>query len=320
MPAAAARLRSPRDMPGSIESHRSDSPTRVKNDQARTLRHMVSNSNIVALRTQRDRTIAVTGGKGGVGKSTISVNLSVAYARQGARTLTIDADLGMADLNLLLGVAPERSLLDVLRGTPIEDVLLDCHGISLLPALNGSYALATMDAQTRHALFASIDTLGDRFDTLVVDVAAGIGENAIAFAGAVADPVIVATAEPLSLADAYSCLKVLATRQHVEHAFILPNKVRSPTEADDIVGRLESLVARFLGIQITALPGVPRDSAVPEAAAAGVPLVRYRPDSPAARAIKQVARRLDALALPDKRQGVVRLFWQRILKDQEQTP
>src|SRR5262245_63783571 len=109
-------------------------------DQAATLRVINGGSKAAPAR----RAIAVSGGKGGVGKSTIALNLAIAYAQAGARTLMVDTDLGMADLNLLLGVAPEKSLLDALGGTPVEDVLVSAHGISLLPALNGSYLLSTV--------------------------------------------------------------------------------------------------------------------------------------------------------------------------------
>ncbi len=283
-------------------------------DQAATLRKMAGGK-VVDLRPRRDRAIAITGGKGGVGKSTVAVNLACAYAKQGAQALTVDADLGMADLNLLLGVAPEFSLLDILRGCPIDDVLVEAHGIHLLPALNGSYSLENMDDDARAAVFGAISSLDDRFDTLIVDIAAGIGPNQVAFAGAVSDVVVVATPEPLSLADAYACLKVLATRQKLRHAFIAPNRVRSRAEAEEVVARLSSLVGRFLGMTLTPLPAVPYDPLIAEAAAAGIPLVHYRPDAPAARAIKHLARRLDTLAMPDRREGVTRLFWRNAFGD-----
>lgn len=286
----------------------------MSRDQAHTLRALAGGDNVVPLRARRDRTIAITGGKGGVGKSTVAINLAVAYARLGARTLAVDADLGMADLNLLLGVAPEKSLLDVVRGTPVADVLVAAHGIHLLPALNGSYALANLDDRTRHSLFGAIDELEDRFDTLVVDIAAGLGPNAVAFAGAVRDPIVVTTPEPLSLADAYACLKVLAREQRVTHAFVLPNKCRAPGDADEVVSRLGALVARFLGMSLTPLPAIPYDPTVRDAAAAGVPLVLFKPDAPASRAIRRVARRLDTASVTDDRQGAVRLFWRRVLE------
>jgi len=255
--------------------------------------------------------LAVTGGKGGVGKSSVAVNLACSYAQRGARTIAFDADLGMADLNLLLGIAPEESLLDVLQGRPIEEVLAEAHGIHLLPGLNGSFRLANLGETERHTLLAAIDSLDDRFDTLVVDTGAGINAANVDFAGAAAQIIIVATPEPLSLADAYACLKALSARCGVTRAFVLPNQVRSPSEAEEVYGRLAALVDRFLDVQLTALPAIPYDPALRMASGAGVPLVLHNPDSPAARAFKQVARRIDALARPDERQGGVRLFMRR---------
>jgi flagellar biosynthesis protein FlhG len=271
-------------------------------DQAATLRVIhgerpASTTQIVPIvpATPR-RAIAVSGGKGGVGKSTIAVNLAIAYAQLGARTLVVDTDLGMADLNLLLGVAPNKSLLDVLGGTPVEEVLVQAHGIDLLPALNGSYLLATVGPATQQRILDVITSLASRFDTLVVDVAAGIGQSQTTFAGATTDAIVVVNPEPLSMADAYACLKTLAIQQRVRHAYVLPNRVSSRTQADELCGRLRALVTRFLDIEITSLPFVPADLCVAEAAQCGTPLLVHAPGSPAARAIRQLPRALSALA------------------------
>lgn len=264
------------------------------------------------------RAIAVSGGKGGTGKSVIAANLAVAYAQRGARTLALDADLGMADLNLLFGLAPGRSLLDVMHGHPIEDVLVSAHGIDILPALNGSFPLANIDEATRHNLFAAIDTLDRRFDTLVIDTAPGLDDNAVNFAAAASDVIVVVTPESLSLADAYACLKALHLRQGVERALVLPNKVRRPSDADELFDRLAAVVSRFLGITLSPLPPIPYDPALPASAEEGVPLVLHSPDAPASRAIRQIARRLDALARPEDRQGGVRLFLRRTFARAEQ--
>jgi len=261
----------------------------------------------------RQRAIAITGGKGGVGKSTIAVGLATAYVAAQSRTLLVDADFGMADLNLLLGVAPTRTLLDALDGTPVEDVLVTAHGITLLPAQNGSYALATMGSGAHRRTLDLIATLSAQFDTIVLDVAAGIGASQSAIAGAAADQLIVVNPEPLSMADAYACIKVLAGHQGVRHAFVVPNRVTSTAQGDDIVGRLTELVNRFLDVSLTALPAVPADPAVSEAAIAGVPLLAHRPDSPAARAITRLARALDTASTPDTRSDVARGFWRRHL-------
>ena len=276
-------------------------------DQAATLRAL-RDQGVTALRPRRHRALAVSGGKGGIGKSTLSLGLALAYARGGARTLLVDTDLGMADLNLLLGVAPERSLLDAIHGASIDEVLVSAHGVTLLPALNGSYVLANMAGPTRQRTLELVDSLSDRFDTVVLDIAAGIAANQSTFTAAASDRVVVVDPEPLSLADAYACLKVLAVEYGVTTAYVVPNRVTSRAQADEIVGRLAALVSRFLDLELIPLPAVPHDPAVPEAAHAGVPLLAHRPDSPAARAIRQVARALDARASATS-DDAPRRFW-----------
>jgi flagellar biosynthesis protein FlhG len=269
--------------------------TKSKFDQASQLRRL-HGQGIASISPRRPRAIAITGGKGGVGKSALAVNLAVTYAGLGARTLLVDGDLGMADLNLLLGVAPERSALDVLQGLPVDQALVPAHGLHLLPALNGCFQLENMSGDARGTLLDAIDGLAVRFDTLVIDIGAGIGRNQVEMAGVVPTVVIVATPEPLALADAYACIKVLSRKQHLRRAYVLPNRVRNQDEADEVFSRLDSLVTRFLDFTLQPLPAIPFDAAVSEGAAEGQPAVLSRPDSPACRAIRQAARRLDVLA------------------------
>ena len=276
----------------------------------------MSRESAIRLHSRRYRTLAVTGGKGGVGKSSIAVNLAMAYAQMGARPIIMDADMGMADLNLLLGVAPAKSLVDVVHGCPVEKVLVPAHGIHLLPALNGNDCLEAMTETTRQQIFAAIESMVPRFDTLLIDIAAGIGTNQTLFAGAAADTVVVVTADALSLADAYASLKILSLRQGLRHAFIVPNRVRSASEAEELVMRLSSLVAQFLDISLTALPWIPYDPGVSQAAGAGIPLLSYCPDSPASRAIREVARRIDIHSRSHERVGAAKLFWRSMLEVQ----
>jgi flagellar biosynthesis protein FlhG len=242
------------------------------------------------------RLIAVAGGKGGVGKSTVAVNLAIAYAGRGAKVLLVDTDLGMADLSLLLGVAPVVGVREFFEGAPIDALLSSAHGVHLLPGVNGSYALANLGAAPRRRLLAAISGLGARFDTIIMDSAPGLSENSVAFAGAAAEVVLVTQTSPTALADAYAYMKALARRHSLRRAFVLVNAVRSISEAEEAGGRLAALAERFLSVELLALPCVPNDPEIDAYAAEGIPFLLRRPDTPAGRAFQHIARRIDALS------------------------
>lgn len=271
-------------------------------DQAATLRAVRTSSSasgqIIPLRhtARRQRVIAISGGKGGVGKSTLAVNLACSYANAGARTLVFDGDLGMADLSLLLDVAPEKTLLDLLDGTGGDDVLVEAHGVHLLPGMVGSSELANMDDTLRAALMAQVAKQTARFDTTVIDTGAGIQRDTMALAASASEVVVVATPERLSTYDAYACLKVLSLEHGVRKVFVLPNNCRSEAEANLVFHRLQTLVSRFLRLELVELPFVPHDPTFRDAAP-GIPAIIARPDGVTARAVKRVARTLDAHAL-----------------------
>lgn len=247
------------------------------------------------LRRPPPRTIAVAGGKGGVGKTAVALGLAKVYASDGLRVLLVDGDLGMADLNLALELAPTWSMLDVLHGAPIKEVLIEAHGIWLLPALNASFALANIDSQARSLLFERIEELESDFDIMIIDTASGIYEGAIQFVAAAAEIVLVVTPEPLALADNYATLKALSTRYGVKNAFLLPNMTRSPAEAHELLTRMNALTVHFLGMTLTELPFIPYDALVPISVAAGVPLIDHSSNSPAARAFERLPRSIAEL-------------------------
>lgn len=261
--------------------------------------------------TDRARVVAVTGGKGGIGKSFIAANLAAVWGAQGARTLAVDADFGMADLNLMLGVAPQRSVLDVLCGVPIADVLVSAHGIDLLPGLNGSTTLANLEPGERRALLSAIDTLEGDYDMCVIDAPPGISDTGVDMTAAASLVVVVLSPEPVSLADAYACLKAMCVRHSLRRAYVVPNNVGSAQEAAETFERLKTIVDRFLGVELIQMPHIPRDAEVSTTCALGVPLVCHVPDSPASRAIKTIARRL-ATEAPAPAAESMRLFGSRV--------
>ncbi len=238
--------------------------------------------------------IAVTSGKGGVGKTQISANLSISLASLGRRVLVIDADLGLASLDLALGVRPLHNLMHVLDGDcAVAHALYDTRlGVSLLAACPGRYEMANLDVRQRAALFAAIDTVRDDFDDVVVDTGAGIGSNAVAFASRAAHVLLVTTPDPSSLRDAYAMVKVLHRRGGVERIHTVSNQVASDEEGVELHERLDSIARRFLDLDLEILGAVPRDPRVAAAVRTGEPVVVGHPSTAASLAIQRIAGRL----------------------------
>jgi flagellar biosynthesis protein FlhG len=265
--------------------------------------------------TASPRVIAVASGKGGVGKTSLVANLAVAFAKTGCRVLAIDGDLGLANLDLALGVQAGPTMMDLLVGSAgIDDVLLTAaEGVAVLPACSGRYELANLGERDRHNLFAAIDKLDQRFDAVLVDTAAGIGSNAIAFAGAAQIVVVVANAEPTSLADAYAFIKVVSTRHRIKRVHVIANMVKGPSEGEDVYRRLCDLADRFLDVGLDYVGAVIRDGAVGRSVHAGVPVIIGEPRAPASHCIRSVAHKLAHLNDCEPPAGGIQLFWKRLL-------
>ena len=242
----------------------------------------------------RTPAFAVTSGKGGVGKTQMSANLAVAMAREGLRVLLLDADLGLASLDLALGLRPERDLRDVVRGhCPIEEVVLvgPCE-VHLVPACPGRYDMANLGPAERRRLVSEVSRIAEQFDVLVVDTGAGIGSNAVAFAASADEVLLVVTPDPSSLRDAYAMAKVLHRRAGVDAVRVVANQVRSEAEGYALFERLEGIVRQFLTLRLEYLGSVPRDEVVGASVAGGTPFVLAHEESQAARAVEAMARRL----------------------------
>lgn len=262
------------------------------------------------------RVIAVASGKGGVGKTSVTANLAVVLATRGLRTCVLDADLGLANLDVLLGLSPTRSLLHVLRGEArLADVLVrGPGGILVVPAASGFAELTALTAEQRLALVGEVDGLEEQLDVLLIDVGAGISENVLWFTAAAAETLVVLTPEPTSLTDAYALVKLLATRHGRSGFLVLVNMASSGTEAEAAFRALATVAERFLRVHLEYQGFVPRDDAVPRAIRAQQPVVLSAPCTPASLAIERLARRL--LARPAiSPTGGMQFFFQRLLED-----
>ncbi len=247
----------------------------------------------VERRTAR-RTLAVASGKGGVGKTNLAANLALALAQRGKQVLLVDGDLGLASVDLLLGLSPRRTLRDVVLGRrPIEDVLLEgpC-GIRVLPAGNGIQELADLDDFRREKLVRSITSLDGNLDFVIVDTGAGIGRNVTAMALAADEVLVVTTPEPPSFSDAYALIKVLARHPLGAAPRLVVNMVSSQDEWQEVAARIALVSRRFLGLELTQWGFVYHDPAVGQAVQKQEALLLAYPYSLASKCIQQLAARV----------------------------
>jgi flagellar biosynthesis protein FlhG len=267
-------------------------------DQADGIR-LVRNSQPPALRPSRNgintaRSIAVTSGKGGVGKTQLSANIALVLARRGQRVLLLDADLGLASLDLALGVHPNRDLLSVIRGQcQLSDILVDAgEGLHLVPACPGRYEMANLQSAEREHLHAALRELATEYDTLIIDTGAGIGANSVGFAALGNEILLVTTPDPTSLRDAYAMAKVLHRRIGVDAMGVIANQVASEADGFEVFERLQGITHRFLSLRLDYLGCVPRDESVSRAVAQGQPYVIGAPHCKATRAVENLVNKL----------------------------
>jgi len=236
--------------------------------------------------------VSILSGKGGVGKTNMALNLGFALFKAGHRLLLMDFDVGLANIDVLLGLSPEKNLQDLFRpGATAEDVVypIESGGFDFLPSASGVPELLEMDEDMREALFSKLNNVFTRYDYLFLDHGAGISPNVLSAASMSRMPILVVTPEPTSLTDGYAVIKVLAAKHRVRHFHVLVNQVASAKEGQRTFDRLAAACERFLGLSLSFLGSVRLDAAVPEAVRRQVPLMKHAPTCPAAQDIIAVA-------------------------------
>lgn len=262
------------------------------------------------------RTLAVTGGKGGVGKTNVSANLSVALAAMGQRTLLLDADLGLANVDVLLGLSPKRTLADLVAGRcELDDVVLEGpSGVLVVPAASGRRHMAELRPAEHAGLVNVFNDLQRDLDLLVVDTAAGITDSVLTFCQAAQDAVVVVCDEPASITDAYALIKVLARERGVNRVHVVPNMVRSPQEGRNLHDKLSRVCERFIGdVSLNYLGAIPQCDWLRMAVQRQQPVVNAYPGSPSARALVDIAQRVSRWQAPTAPRGHVEFFVERML-------
>lgn len=291
------------------------------NDQATTLRQMATPETVLtstANTPQRARTIAVTGGKGGVGKSNVAVNVALELALAGWRVSLLDADLALANADVLLGVNPQYHLGHVLTGEKLlQEVVLETeHGLRLIPGGSGIEELANLSRAQQERLIAELMAMEADVDFMIIDTSAGIGHNVTSVLNAASDVIIVTTPDPTAVVDAYATIKVLHRRSPTKPISIVVNDVIGIGDAEQIFGQLQAAARKFLQHPLSHIGSIPRDEEVIEAVRKQIPVVDYAPQTPASRSLRLIARQLDQDRRSNSAAKQYPSFWQ-LLSEQE---
>lgn len=261
------------------------------------------------------KVIAVTGGKGGVGKTNISVNLSIALAELRRRVVLLDADLGLANVDVLLGLQSKYTIADVLDGSKtLRDVLLNGpSGIKVVPASSGVQQMTALSPQEHAALIYAFNELSEQLDVLVIDTAAGISETVVSFVRASQEVIIVVCDEPSSITDAYALIKLLNSEHGVFRFRVIANMTRSTQEGVNLFSKLNGVCERFLDASLQYLGHVPFDENVRKAVQKRQSLLEFAPRSKAAGALRSIAQKVDQWPVQTSAKGHLEFFLERLL-------
>lgn len=264
------------------------------------------------------KVIAVTGGKGGVGKTNLSVNLAIALAELRRRVVLMDADLGLANVDVLLGVQANYTLAHVLDGTKtLREVMVNGPaGIKIVPASSGVQQMAGLTHQEHAALIHAFSELSDQLDILLIDTAAGISETVVSFVRAAQEVLVVVCDEPSSITDAYALMKLLNMEHGVYRFRVVANMTRSTQEGINLFNKLNTVCERFLDASLQYVGCVPFDENLRKAVQKRRPVLEFAPRCKAASAIRVLAQKVDEWPVQTNARGHLEFFIEQLLQSQ----
>lgn len=282
-------------------------------DQAEQLRNIIKRQN---QKRHIARVITVTSGKGGVGKSSIAINLALQIQKFGKRVVILDADFGLANVEIMLGIRPKYSLADVLyHGKEVNDVITQGPmGVGFISGGSGVSELADLTREQISILVQKLYDLDEMADIIIIDTGAGISESVLEFVAVSSEVLLVATPEPTSLTDAYALLKTLHQKEEFlpENTVIklIANRTYSIKEGNDLYNKLNVVAERFLNFKLEYIGTIPQDQNLSRACIQQKPIIMAYPNSPASLALEQLAIQLsdtDAVVLQNKK-GISQMF------------
>lgn len=281
-------------------------------DQAEQLRRLIRQQEHQV--QQLARVITVTSGKGGVGKSSIAVNLAVQMKRLGKRVVVLDADFGLANVEVMLGIRPQFNLADLMfRGKTLAEIVTEGpEGIGFISGGSGIQELARMSREQVIYLTQKLAELDSVADIILIDTGAGIADTVLEFVAASSEVLLVATPEPTSITDAYALLKTLNRRADFSREStsikMISNRIKNEAEGRNLYDKMSLIVNKFLNIQPEFMGMIPQDDTVSKAVMQQRPVTLAYPQSPAAKAMQAIAAKLCDDPEPEVKRGITGLF------------
>ncbi len=281
-------------------------------DQAKVLKELAEGV-ISGEEEKNTRFVTVTSGKGGVGKTNFALNLSIALSKFGKKVLLADADIGLANVNILLGTSHPLTIYDIItKGIDWREVVYPFNdNFFILPGCSGIEEVLNLTEVQLQTLVRILDGMSKMFDFIIIDTGAGINHSLIAFALASPELILITTPEPSALADAYATLKVLTQKGYDGKIWTVVNMVRDSAEGDKAYIALSTLVRRFFGKEIEHLVNIPDDPDVHAAVSLQKPILNYKPSSKFSTSVITAARKLLGVYTPEKQRFS---FWDKLIK------
>lgn len=268
------------------------------------------------------RVIAVTSGKGGVGKTNVSVNLGIAMAMSGKQVMLLDADLGLANVDVMLGLHPKYNLSHVINGErSLEEVIIEGPaGLKVVPASSGVKQMAELNPLAHAGLIRAFSELSHNLDTLIVDTAAGVSDSVVRFSLASQEVVVVVCDEPASITDAYALIKLLSREHGLRNFHILSNMSKGVQEGRELYEKIVRVTDRFLDVNLDYMGLVPFDEYLRKAVQKQRAVLDVYPRSRAAAAFNNLARKADSWPMPQSARGHLEFFVERLIHSGKTEP
>ncbi len=284
----------------------------IKREKLSPMQHSMQSSNTSI---KPVKVIAVTGGKGGVGKSNISVNLAIALCRLGKKVMLLDADLGLANVDIMLGLHSKHNLADVLKGDcELKDIILEGpSGLQVVPASSGTKSMSELSVMEHAGIIQAFNDIGQDIDILIIDTAAGITDMVINFIQAAQDVLAVVCDEPTSITDVYALMKVLNKEHNLSRFNVLANMVQTSKQGREMFASLSAVCNRFLDVTLNYMGSIPFDDHVRMAVKKQKPLIDVYPRAPSAIAIKSLAKKVEQWPTPMTPSGNIEFFMERLV-------